>query len=338
MSLGPGIGANRDMRKRSIFLLVAVAATGAIYLNNTSLLSSRAAGKPVVLAHRGLSQEFDSVGLERDTCTAERIRPPRHDYLENTLRSMKAAFERGTDVLEFDIHPTTDGKFAVFHDWTVDCRTEGTGETRSHSMADLKKLDVGYGYTADGGKTYPFRGLGVGLMPSLDEVLAEFPDKRFHINVKSNDAQEGERLAAYIATLPPSRQDDLAVLGGDRPVQAVKQALPGIRTLSKQSLKRCLIRYQTLGWIGYVPDECRNRAMLLPTNFAPWLWGWPNRFLDRMAASGTEVFLIAPYHGSGFSEGMNDPEMIDALPEGYSGGISTDALDMIAPALQRRAL
>ncbi|WP_159091656.1 hypothetical protein [Aminobacter sp. MSH1] len=41
---------------------------------------------------------------------------------------------------------------------------------------------------------------------------------------------------------------------------------------------------------------------------------------------------------SGFSEGMNDPELIDALPAGYSGGISTDALDMIAPALQRRAL
>lgn len=326
------------MRKRNIFLLLAVTATGAIYLNNTSLLSGRAAGKPVVLAHRGLSQEFDSAGLERGTCTAERIRPPRHDYLENTLRSMKAAFERGADVLEFDIHPTTDGKFAVFHDWTVDCRTEGAGETRSHSMADLKKLDVGHGYTADGGKTYPFRGQGVGLMPTLEEVLNEFPDKRFHINVKSNDPREGERLAAFIATLPPSRQDDLSVLGGDRPVQAVKQALPDVRTLSKESLKRCLIRYQALGWSGYVPDNCRNGAMLLPANFAPWLWGWPNRFLDRMAASGTEVFLIAPYYGSGFSEGMNDPELIDALPAGNSGGISTDALDMIAPALQRRAL
>ncbi|GAA2868189.1 hypothetical protein GGQ99_001174 [Aminobacter niigataensis] len=63
------------MRKRNIFLLLAVTATGAIYLNNTSLLSGRAAGKPVVLPHRGLSQEFDSAGLEHGTCTAERIRP-----------------------------------------------------------------------------------------------------------------------------------------------------------------------------------------------------------------------------------------------------------------------
>lgn len=326
------------MRKRSIFLLLAVTATGAIYLNNTSLLSGRPAGKPVVLAHRGLAQEYDRTGLTGDTCTAERMLPARHDYLENTIRSMKAAFGLGADVLELDIHPTTDGKFAVFHDWTVDCRTEGTGETRSHTMAELKKLDVGHDYTADGGKTFPFRGQGVGLMPSLDEVLARFPDKRFHINVKSNDPKEGELLAAFISALPLERQADLSVVGGDRPVQVVKQALPDIRTLTKASLKRCLIRYEALGWSGYVPDDCRSGTLLLPTNVAPWLWGWPNRFLDRMAAAGSEVYLVAPYHGGGFSDGMDDPAMIDALPTGYSGGISTDALDVVAPAIQRRAL
>ena len=59
-------------------------------------------------------------------------------------------------------------------------------------MAELKALDIGYGYTADGGTTFPFRGKGVGLMPTLDEVIARFPDKCFHINVKSNDPAEGD--------------------------------------------------------------------------------------------------------------------------------------------------
>jgi glycerophosphoryl diester phosphodiesterase len=63
-------------------------------------------------------------------------------------------------------------------------------------MADLKILDVGYGYTADGGKTFPFRGKGVGLMPSLAEVLQTFPGRRLLINVKSNDPAEGEKLAS----------------------------------------------------------------------------------------------------------------------------------------------
>src|SRR6478735_11280754 len=103
---------------------------------------------------------------------------------------MHAAFAAGADIVELDVHPTTDGQFAVLHDWTVDCRTEGTGETRSHDMASLKLLDIGYGYTADNGATYPFRGKGVGMMPEFKEVLAAFPDHQFLVNYKSNEARE----------------------------------------------------------------------------------------------------------------------------------------------------
>ncbi|GAA2822066.1 glycerophosphoryl diester phosphodiesterase [Aminobacter aminovorans] len=325
------------MRKRSLFLLSTLALAGAVYINNASLLSNRPGGKPVVLAHRGLAQEYDRTGLTGETCTAGRMLPARHDYLENTIRSMDAAFARGADVLELDVHATTDGKFAVFHDWTVDCRTEGSGETRSHSMSDLKKLDVGYGYTADGGKTYPFRGQGVGLMPSLDEVMEQFPDRRFHINVKSNDAKDGEAMATFLSALPPERQAALTVVGGDRPLQAIKATLPGMRTLSKKSLTRCLLRYAGLGWSGYVPEDCRGTTLGIPINIAPWLWGWPNRLLDRMENAGTNVYLFGPYDGGGFSDGIDDPAMIETLPAGYSGGISTDALDLVMPAIERRA-
>ena len=48
---------------------------------------------------------------------------------------MQAGFAAGADVVELDVHPTTDGEFAVFHDWTLDCRTDGHGVTREHSMA-----------------------------------------------------------------------------------------------------------------------------------------------------------------------------------------------------------
>ena len=48
---------------------------------------------------------------------------------------MEAAFGAGADIVEFDVHPTTDGAFVVFHDWTVDCRTNGNGVTRSHTLA-----------------------------------------------------------------------------------------------------------------------------------------------------------------------------------------------------------
>lgn len=324
------------MRKRTIFFTCVAVAVGGIWLNNSSLLSSRPAGFPAVLAHRGLAQDFDRTDLGSDTCTASRMLPPRHAHLENTIASMEAAFALGADALELDVHPTTDGKFAVFHDWTLDCRTEGKGETRGHSMTELKTLDIGFGYTADGGKTYPFRGKGIGMMPSLDEVLSHFPARRFNINVKSNDPHEGEALAAWLARLTPAERGYLSVYGGDKPTAAVKAALPDMHTLSRASLTQCIARYAALGWSGYVPDACRQGILLIPINVAKWMWGWPDRFLDRMQAVDTRVYLLGPYSGGGFSQGLDDPQLINQLPDGYSGGISTDALDRVMPVIKQR--
>ena len=323
------------MKKRTVVLATMAALAVAIYVNNTSLISARAPGRPVLLAHRGLAQDFDREGLTGETCTAMRMLPPRHAYLENTIASMAAAFSLGADAIELDVHPTTDGKFAVFHDWTLDCRTESKGVTRERDMAYLKTLDIGYGYTADDGVTFPFRGKGVGLMPSLDEVLVHFPGGRFHINVKGNDPAEGETLARFLAGLKPEERSRLTVYGGDAPIAALRRKLPDLRTFSDRSLKRCILAYIAAGWSGYVPEACRKTTLLVPLNVAPWLWGWPFRFLERMDAAETHVFLLGPYHG-GFLEGLNDPAGIEALPDGYSGGISTDALDVVAPVLQRR--
>ncbi|MFO1100482.1 MAG: glycerophosphodiester phosphodiesterase family protein [Xanthobacteraceae bacterium] len=120
-----------------------------------------------------LAQTFDLAGVTAETCTARRNCPPTHPFLENSLASIEAAFRLGADVVEIDINPTTDGQFAVFHDWSVDCRGKGT--TRARNPIRVEALDIGYGHTADDGATFPFRGRGVGLLPSLDEVLATFP-------------------------------------------------------------------------------------------------------------------------------------------------------------------
>lgn len=319
------------MRKLWRYLLVAsIGLCGFIFLNNSTLLAPVLTGKPVLLAHRGIAQRFDPVGVTNDTCTASRILTPTHGYLENTIASMRASFEAGADIVELDVHPTTDGQFAVFHDWTLDCRTDGHGVTREHSLADLKKLDIGYGYTADGGKTYPFRGMGVGLMPSLAEVLKAFPEGRFLINVKSNDREEGMKLAAFLNALPPERRAMLMVYGGDRPIAALRSAVSGLKTMSRSSLKGCALRYIAYGWTGAVPDECRSTLVYVPINMAPWVWGWPNRFLDRMASVGTAVFVIGPYHGGDFSTGMDSAEELARLPDGYSGGVLTNEIEMAA--------
>jgi glycerophosphoryl diester phosphodiesterase len=328
---------NGIMRKRWSFAAGGLLLAGAlITLNNSSLLASRPRQDPTLLAHRGIAQRYDAADMGNDTCTATRIVAPVHGYLENTIASMRAAFDAGADIVEFDIHPTTDGAFAIFHDWTLDCRTEGRGVTRDQAMADLRKLDIGYGYTADGGRTFPFRGRGVGLMPSLDEVLATFPDRGFLINIKSDDPAEADKLAAVLGPLSAERRARLMAYGGDRPIARLSSLVGDVRTMSRASLKACLVPYLLLGWSGHVPAACRNTLLLIPVNIAPWLWGWPNRFLNRMDEAGTRVFVLGPYHGGDFSTGLNTTKDFARLPATYSGGIMTDEIEAIAGAVRAR--
>lgn len=319
----------KQRKKKRVALIAMVLFLAFVYLNNSSLLADPPDKRPKLLAHRGLGQTFSMAGITADTCTAKRIHPPEHPYLENTLPSMRAAFEAGADIVEFDIHPTKDGKFAVFHDWTLECRTNGRGVTHDHTMAELKKLDIGYGYTADSGKTYPFRGKGVGLMPSMDEVMKTFPHNQFLIHIKSDDPKEGIWLARYLSKLSPERLNKLAVYGGDQPIAALEKEMPQLRTMSKASMKKCLIPYIALGWSGWVPSACEQTQLHIPEKIGPWLWGWPHRFISRMESVDTRVVIVG---GSGeWSSGFDLASDLERLPDRFSGIIWTNRIDRIAP-------
>lgn len=324
------------LRKRTIWLGAGLLLAAGLYLNNASWAAHPHTGL-TILSHRGVHQTYRREGLTKETCTASRIDPPTHVFLENTLPSMQAAFALGADVIELDVHPTVDGTFAVFHDWTVDCRTEGHGVTRDKSMAELKRLDVGYGYTADGGRTFPFRGKGVGLMPSLDEVLRAFPNGRFLINFKSNDPHEGDAMAAWLKARLWARPDRLSFYGGARPAERLRALRPDLKTMSRATIKTCARNYILLGWTGYVPAACRHTILFVPVNYRWAAWGWPNRLRARMEAAGTDVYLIAPVdpHNPGLG-GIDTPEQLAKLGDGFRGGISTDRIDIIGPLLKRR--
>lgn len=306
-----------------------------LYLMNRDPGPNDPDAKPMLLAHRGMGQTYDLSDVDDSTCTATRILLPTHKLLENTIPSLNAGFEAGADIAEIDVHPTTDGQFAVFHDWTLNCRTNGQGVTRDHSMSDLKQLDIGYGYTADGGKTYPFRGQGIGLMPSLTEVLSTFPEKQFLINMKSRQAIEGSKLGDELAKLPPEQLSRITVYGDQTPVAMLRKRLPSVRTTSAHQLKECFKDYALLGWVNYVPEACRNTAIYLPINLAPLAWGFPNRLQARLAAYNTSVTLIGPWEGGGFSKSIDSHDDIARLPEHWEGAIMTNRIERLGALLGR---
>ena len=314
-------------------LFVLAFGTGVYLFNAGWRVAPQPDAEVKLIAHRGVHQTFSRENLENDTCTAERIFPPTHGLLENTIPSMQAAFASGADIVELDVHPTTDGQFGVIHDWTVDCRTEGSGEARSHTMAELRALDIGYGYTADGGGTYPFRGHGIGMLPELRDVLAAMPNEQFLVNFKSREAREGDMLANLVTEHPEWREAIWGAYGGDEPTYKAAGLIDGLNVWSRRGLVDCIAQYVGLGWTGYMPEACRNTKVMVPINIAPWLWGWPNLLQQRMADAGSQIILLGPYGaGDPGTAGIDDVATLAQVPTDFDGYVWTNRIEIIGPA------
>jgi glycerophosphoryl diester phosphodiesterase len=64
---------------------------------------------------------------------------------ENTMRSFRSAIAAGCDLIECDVHLSSDGRLVVIHDHTLDRTTNGSGLVHDHTASELRKLDAGDG-------------------------------------------------------------------------------------------------------------------------------------------------------------------------------------------------
>lgn len=64
---------------------------------------------------------------------------------ENTLRSFRRADREGVDMIELDLHLSSDGALVVMHDADVDRTTDGSGPISGFTLEELRALDAGEG-------------------------------------------------------------------------------------------------------------------------------------------------------------------------------------------------
>lgn len=318
----------------AVFALILIA----LSLLNSSWLAPTPVGKPKLIAHRGVYHLYDKrAAFGRDTCTARFIRTPDHEVFENTVPSIQMAAGLGGDLVEVDVAPTKDGKMVLFHDWTVDCRTDGKGETRDLSLAELKALDIGYGYTADGGKTFPLRGKGVGQIPTVEEALAALPSRPLMFNFKSKDAGEADQLFAILkATGRDYEKLGDAFYGATGPVTRIRQLAPKNWAFDlKGEAKQCTKDYVAYGWTGIIPESCRNGVLVIPINYQWIMWGWPNRLIARMESVGAKVIVMGPYESGKSNEGLTDVHQLGKIAGTFNGYIWIEDIWGIGPALKK---
>ena len=326
-------------RSTKIMLWLFAALVAWLTLSNASFLAPDPEGKARLIAHRGVYHLYDKrAAFGRDTCTAAHALPPDHEVFENTPDSMRWAVGLGANMVEVDVAPTKDGRMVLFHDWTVDCRTDGQGNTRDLTLAELKRLDIGHGYTADGGKSFPLRGKGVGKIPTVEEGLAALPVHPILFNFKSKDASEADRL---FAILKASGRDSVklgdAFYGATAPAARMRELMPENWSFDPQREARaCSKDYVIYGWTGIVPESCRNGVLAIPINYQWAFWGWPDRLIARMDSVGARVIVFGPYESGKSNEGLTDPRQLAKVPASFNGYIWVDNIREVGPALRPR--
>jgi glycerophosphoryl diester phosphodiesterase len=116
---------------------------------------------------------------------------------ENTLVAFEQGHAAGVPYLEMDCHATRDGEIVVLHDATLDRTTDGAGPVGALPFSEVLRLDAGYRFTPDGGRTFPYRGTGARI-PRLVEVLERFPQTRVNLEIKPEDRQVAEEVIRIV--------------------------------------------------------------------------------------------------------------------------------------------
>jgi glycerophosphoryl diester phosphodiesterase len=91
-------------------------------------------------------------------------------WAENSRLAFEQTAKLPVEQVEFDVHPSRDGRLVVIHDATLERTTDGTGALCQHDWADLSKLIL--------------KGSGGQRMLLLDEVVEIFRPTRIILRLE----------------------------------------------------------------------------------------------------------------------------------------------------------
>lgn len=165
---------------------------------------------PIVFAHRGASGYFP----------------------ENTILAFAEAIESGTNYIETDAHLTKDDIPVLHHDENLKDTTGKDKLIGDLRYDELKKLDAGFNFSPDGGKSFPFREKGI-YVPTLDEVLRQFKEARFNIDIKDGKKKTAE-VVLDVVKKRGAKGRVLIASKSKKALGVIRRAAPEVATSSSQ--------------------------------------------------------------------------------------------------------
>lgn len=233
---------------------------------------------------------------------------------ENTLPCFRLAMDLGAQALEADLQVLADGALVMFHDSNTIEQAGVDRETISYTLEEFRQLDLGWGFSPDGGATHPERGQGL-RVATLQEFLDSFPDVPVLLDVKPESPEMSAALTAFARDRLSDRdRRRLYIKSNDAELPDVLRAIDPEPLVAFSEQER--------GRLIGAPDLVAH----LP---ASWI-DLPPVLLDLASDFATE-------HDHFFSAStIDDPEEMSALlARGDLDGIVTNRPDLLRDLLGR---
>ncbi len=122
----------------------------------------------------------------------------------STIYAVEKALYGGATAIEIDVHPTKDLQAVCLHDDTLERTTNGCGNVRDFTLAEIKALDAAFYFADDGTEeshileesAYAYRGLAKEdprfQVPTLQEVVEACGDAFINVDIKEDIGAEAE--------------------------------------------------------------------------------------------------------------------------------------------------
>ncbi len=256
---------------------------------------------PIILGHRG----------------AAGVAP------ENTLVSFARALEQGAHVIESDVHATRDGVPVLLHDPAVERTTDGRGAISQLTLDEVRALDAGHCFSADGGPKFPFRKKGLGI-PTLKEAFQSFEALRFNLEIK---AESPELVRSIVELVRETKREHCTLLtaGEDAIMSLLRAELARSGVAAAVGASMADILAVVKAAIAGEPPATDAMALQIPSEFG----GRPlvtRKLVDHCHAHGIHVHVWT----------INEPAHMSALLDLGVDGIVTDYPALAAELLATR--
>jgi len=241
----------------------------------------------------------------------------------DTMYAFEHAVALGVDVLEMDAHITKDGEIVLMHDERVDRTTDGSGLIEDMTLDDLQKLDAAFGWSPDGGQTFPFRGQGI-KVPTLEELFKAFPDMRYVIEIKLTKTPIAQPFCDLIHQ--DDMQDKVIVASfHDGAMQMFRDACPDVATSASRGEVTKFVLLEKVFLSGLVSPGYEALQVPYDPSESLGINVLTNRFVRDAHAKNLKV---EPWT-------VNDQALMQKYVEMGVDGLMTDRPDLLLELLGR---